>query len=178
MPLKKECASLPFGRSNSAPSIGPWLMRWKFKSPCLALKVLPSLLLGPETESWVSMSARPTVKPLNDPVNVRGLVICLHVVRGGGTRNDAMRKTAIAAALPLVHERRALGRHNEIGAGARHDGGLSGVVGQRQELTPGFYARCFMNSSAQPELVFEQQGELGTVHHPDHLAHLMKKAGL
>ncbi len=36
--------------------------------------------------------------------------------------------------------------------------------------------RCFMNSSAAPELVFEQLGELRNIVHAAHLQHLQKEA--
>lgn len=35
--------------------------------------------------------------------------------------------------------------------------------------------RCFMNSSALPELVFEQQGDVRNVIHPDHYQHLLQE---
>ena len=36
--------------------------------------------------------------------------------------------------------------------------------------------RCFMNSNATPELIFEQQGELRNVAHTPHYQHLLKEA--
>lgn len=36
--------------------------------------------------------------------------------------------------------------------------------------------RCFMNSDASPELVFEQQGELRNVVHMPYYQHLLKEA--
>jgi predicted ABC-type ATPase len=35
--------------------------------------------------------------------------------------------------------------------------------------------RCFMNSSAQPELVFEQQGDIRNIVHPDHYQQLLQE---
>jgi len=36
--------------------------------------------------------------------------------------------------------------------------------------------RCFMNSTPQPELVFEQQGELRNVVHPENYQLLLQEA--
>lgn len=36
--------------------------------------------------------------------------------------------------------------------------------------------RCFMNSDASPELVFEQQGEVRNVAHTEHYQHLLQEA--
>lgn len=38
--------------------------------------------------------------------------------------------------------------------------------------------RCFMNSDATPELVFEQQGEVRSVVHTEYYQHLLKEAAL
>jgi predicted ABC-type ATPase len=38
--------------------------------------------------------------------------------------------------------------------------------------------RCFMNSDASPELVFEQQGEVRSVVHTEYYQHLLKEAAL
>lgn len=37
---------------------------------------------------------------------------------------------------------------------------------------------CFMNSSALPELVFEQQGDIRNIVHPDHYQHLLQEIAL
>ena len=36
--------------------------------------------------------------------------------------------------------------------------------------------RCFMNSDASPELVFEQQGKVRNIIHADHYRHLQQEA--
>ncbi len=36
--------------------------------------------------------------------------------------------------------------------------------------------RCFMNSNAMPELIFEQQGDMRNVVNPLHYQHLLKEA--
>jgi predicted ABC-type ATPase len=38
--------------------------------------------------------------------------------------------------------------------------------------------RCFMNSDATPELVFEQQGDVRNIVHAQHYQHLLKEAAL
>jgi predicted ABC-type ATPase len=77
-----------------------------------------------------------------------------------------------------VAERVAHGGHNIPTADierrfARSLGNLLNVFSTEVDA-----CRCFMNSSAVPELVFEQQGDVRNIVHAQHHEHLLKEATL
>ncbi|MFZ5528608.1 MAG: zeta toxin family protein [Pseudomonadota bacterium] len=75
-----------------------------------------------------------------------------------------------------VAERVAHGGHNIPAADierrfARSLGNLFNTFSAQADA-----CRCFMNSNATPELIFEQQGEVRNVAHAQHYQHLLKEA--
>lgn len=98
-------------------------------------------------------------------------------------RAEGWRTELIYLALPSmemsklrVAERVAHGGHNIPTADierrfARSLGNLLNVFSTEVDA-----CRCFMNSSAVPELVFEQQGDVRNIVHAQHHAHLLKEA--
>ena len=100
-------------------------------------------------------------------------------------RADGWRVELIYLALPSmemsklrVAERVAHGGHNIPAADierrfARSLGNLLNAFSAQVDA-----CRCFMNSDATPELVFEQQGEVRSVVHTQNYQHLLKEAAL
>lgn len=98
---------------------------------------------------------------------------------------DGWRVELIYLALPSmemsklrVAERVAHGGHNIPAADierrfARSLGNLLNTFSAQVDA-----CRCFMNSDATPELVFEQQGEVRSVVHTEYYQHLLKEAAL
>ena len=97
-------------------------------------------------------------------------------------RNDGWRVELIYLALPSI-EMSLLRVTERVAHGGHHIPTVDIQRRFRRSLTNLFKlfslavddCRCFMNSGAQPELVFEQQGELRSVIHAAHYQHLLEE---